>query len=221
MGSGRSSTLRRYSLAGLAALLVTIAMLFVMMQLISPAGDSPVVSKMLLELEFERRSPPDTGVRVFELPPAAEIQSAPDGPAERSDLPTRPERGEYDDEFEETERRHVIDWWTEARTVIKDIGEAEFEDWLETQGYKRSVPVGPRSRSGSEGSSGAAGSGYRSVYGDVELPVSENCVLQVRPRHFDSSDFARNIPPLIVCKSAPKKMDLSGLEEYLKEKLGR
>jgi hypothetical protein len=213
--------LRRYSVASFAASLVTIAILFVMTQLISPVGGDPVVRQMLLKLEFHRSSPRDTesGIRVFELPPKPEIRHAPDKPVDESDRPTRPERAEYNDDSIEAAQDHIIDWWAQARAVIQDLGDAEFEDWLESQGYEKYVSImqGPMPTSSSPTTPSRqdnAGSGYRNVYGDLEVAISENCVMQMRPRLFDSSDFARNIPPLIVCKSTPR-MDLSGLEQYL------
>lgn len=213
--------LRRYSAAGFAASLVTLTMLFVMTQLISPVGGDPVVREMLLQLEFQQRSPPDreSGIRVFELPPRPGARSAPDAPPEVNGRPERPERGEYSDDPDDNERSRVIDWWAEARAAIKDVGDAEFEDWLEAQGSRRYVSImrGAVPTGGSRATRSAqdtAENRYQNLYGDVEIAISENCVLQMRPRHFDSSDFARNIPPLVVCKPAPGE-NLPELEDYL------
>ena len=191
-----------------------------MTQLISPIGGDPVVQQMLLRLEFQRRPPPDTpsGIRVFELPPKPENQHASDSSLEE-DLPKRPERAEYDDDDTEVTRDHVIDWWAQARAVIQDLGDAEFEEWLESQGYEKWVSVmqGPMPTSANPttpAERGNVGARYRNVYGELEVPISENCVLQMQSRPFDSSDFARNIPPRIVCKGTAK-IDLSGLDEYL------
>ncbi len=196
-------------------------MLFVMTQLISPVGGDPVVREMLLQLELQRSSPPDTesGIRVFELPPRPGILNTPDASSEVNRRPERPTRDEYGDDPDENERSRIIDWWVEARAVIKDVGDAEFEDWLETQGSRKTVSImrGAMPTGGDRAARSAqdtAGRGYQNMYGDVEIAISENCVLQMRPRHFDSSDFARNIPPLVVCKTGPGK-NLSGLQDYL------
>lgn len=185
-----------------------------------PVGSDPVVRQMLLKLEFHRSSPPDmqSGVRDFELPPKPDIRHAPDQPVDESDRPKRPERGEYDDDSVVATQDHIIDWWAHARAVIQDLEDAEFEDWLQSHGYTEYVSIMqgtmPTSgRSASLSGQTKSGSGYRNVYGDFELLISENCVMQTQPRLFDSSDVARNIPPLIVCKPTPR-MDLSGLEQY-------
>jgi hypothetical protein len=221
MRPDRISTLQRYLVACLVASLVTIVVLFVMTQLISPIGGDPVVRRLLLQLEFQRRPPPDvpSGIRVFELPPKPETLHASDSSIDEEDLPQRPERAEYDDDNVKATQDHVIDWWAAARAVIQDLGDAEFEEWLESQGYKKWVSVmqGPMPTSGDPTiptEQGDSGSGYRNVYGDLEVPISESCVMQMQSRPFDSSDFARSIPPRIVCKGT-SKMDLSGLEEYL------
>ena len=173
--------------------------LFVMTQLISPIGGDPDVRRMLLQLEFQRRPPPDvpSGIRVFELPPKPETQRTSDSSTDERDLPERPERIEYGDDDVETTQDHVIDWWAQARAVIQDLGP------MPSSGD----PTMPTEQ-------GNSGSGYRNVYGDLEVPISESCVMQMQSRPFDSSDFARNIPPRIVCKGT-SKMDLSGLDEYL------
>ncbi|MEO1246251.1 MAG: hypothetical protein AAFX56_11275 [Pseudomonadota bacterium] len=192
-----------------------------MTQLILPVGGDPVVREMLLQLESRRSSLPKTesGVRIFELPPKPELRDNPDTPADQSAPPRRPQRAEYSDDPVEATPERIIDWWAQARAVIQDQGDAEFEEWLELQGYKKYVSImqgpmpgsaGPTKPSGQE----RPGSDYENVYGDLVVPINENCVMQMRPRSFDSSDFARNIPPRIVCKSDPG-IGLSGLEEYL------
>jgi hypothetical protein len=190
-----------------------------MTQLISPIGGDPDVRRMLLQLEFQRRPPPDvpSGIRVFELPPKPETQRTSDSSTDERGLPERPERVEFGDD--DVAQDHVIDWWAQARAVIQDLGDAEFEEWLESQGYKKWVSVmqGPMPSSGDPmmpTEKGNSGSGYRNVHGDLEVPISESCVMQMQSRPFDSSDFARNIPPRIVCKGT-SKMDLSDLDEYL------
>ncbi len=214
--------LRRYVLACVAALLVTIALLLVMTQLILPGDDDPVVTRMLLEWESRRSSPPEAerAVRVFERPPERETQDTPDDPEVESGRPRRPERAEYaagsnEEPIEAAEERNT-DWWAEARAVIEDLGDEEYENWLESLGRRRYVSImqGPMPASGdpkTPSSLGWAGAGYTSVYGDLEVAIGENCVMQMRSRPFDYSDFAKNIPPLIVCKLAPET-DFSGLD---------
>lgn len=227
MRPDRNSIFRRYLVSCLPASLVTVVILFVMTQLVSPIGGDPVVRQMLLQLEFRRRPPPDPprGARVFELPTRAEARDAPDSSLDERDLPERPDRGEYDDDAVEATRDHVIDWWAQARAVIQDLGDAEFEEWLESQGYKKWVSVmqGPMPKSNDPippPEQGSAGSVYRNVYGDLEIPINENCVMQMQSRPLDSSDFARNIPPRIICKGT-SEIDLSGLHEYLDKSRGQ
>ena len=88
---------RRYVLACLAALLVTAAILLVMTQLILPGGGDPVVTRMLLEWEFQRSPPPEaeSGARIFERPPEREIRDTPDSSEVESVRPGRPERTDY------------------------------------------------------------------------------------------------------------------------------
>lgn len=214
--------LRRHVLAFLAALLVTTALLLVMTQLILPGSDDPVVTRMLIEWESRRSSPPEaeSGVRVFERPPERETQDTPDNPEVESGRPGRPERTEYAAESNEDPvepaQEQSIDWWTEARAVIEDLGDEEYENWLKSHGRRKYVSImqGPMPGSGdpkTPSSQGRAGAGYTSVYGDLELAIGENCVMQMRSRPFDYSDFAKNIPPLIVCKRAPET-DFSGLD---------
>lgn len=221
MGPDRNSLLRRYSVAGFAASLVTLAILFVMTELTSPIGGDPVVTQMLLELELQRNEPADSGggVRVFKLPPTLQPQSTPDERVEKPERPKRPEQANVDEDPVEAERSRTIDWWAVAREVIKASGEAEFENWLEQQGYRKYVSImqGPMPGADRETAPSAlesTGSVYTNVYGDVEVPINENCVMQIRPGNFDSSDFAQNIPPQIVCKTSPESR-LSGLEEFL------
>jgi hypothetical protein len=107
--------------------MATIVVLFVMTQLISPIGGDPVVRRMLLQLEFKRRPPPDTlsEIRVFELPSKPETQLASESFLDEEDLPKRPQRAEYDDDDVEATQGHIIDWWVRARAVIQDLGDAD------------------------------------------------------------------------------------------------
>ena len=217
----RVLSLQRYTIACLVASLVTLGLLFVMTQLISPIGGDPVVQQMLQQLELQRRLPPDAPgeIRVFELPPKPESQQALRSATDENDAPKRPEQAGYDEDKYEATQDDVIDWWAQARAIIQDLGDAESEEWLQSQQYERWVSVmqGPMPSAGASTiltEQGDSGSAYRNVYGDFEVPINESCVLQLQPRPFDASDFARNIPPRIVCKGASKK-DLAGLEEYL------
>ena len=218
MGPHRNSMLQRYLVACVAASLATIAILFVMTQLISPIGGDPVVRRMLLQLDFQRRHAPVVPgrIRAIELPPKPAIQPAPDRSRDEDD---RPERVAYGQEPAEATNDTLIDWWAEAEAVIEDLDDAEFDDWLESRGYRKWVSVmqGPMPTSGGPAMSPEeerSGYSYKNVYGELEFPISQNCVMQVPSRPSDSSDFARNIPPRIVCKET-KNMDLSGLGEYL------
>lgn len=221
MTSDRNSILRRYLVACIVASAVTIIILFAMTQLVAPTGSDPDVEQMLLQLQFQRRPPPDTpsGIRVFELPPKPETRRASDSSLDEERPPKRPEPDEEDDEDVSVTREHVIDWWAEARAVVEDPGDGEFEEWLKSQGYRKWVSVmqGPMPTSGdptAPSEPGSSGSGYRNVYGELEVPISERCVMQMPSKPFDSSDFATSIPPRIVCRET-SRIDLSALDEYL------
>ena len=213
--------LRRYILACLAALLVTAAVLLVMTHLILPVGGDPAVTRMLLELEFRRSSPPEveSGIRVFERPPEREVQDTPDKPEAERERSGRPERSEYaaagNEEPIEAAHERSINWWAEARAVIEDLENEDYGFAPHGRGKYVSIMQGPMPGSGdpiTPSSQDQARSGYTSVYGDLEVAIGENCVMQMRSKPFDYSDFARNIPPLIVCKGAPET-DLSRLGE--------
>lgn len=234
MRTDRSSNLQRYLAACLAASLVTLVILFVMTQLVSPIGGDRVVTQMLLQLEIQRRPDPDmpSGIRVFELPQERAIRDTSDSSDDEDDRPKSTQGESSDDAVEATEddadgteddaegsARNVVDWWAQARAISRDLNDAEFEEWLESQGYKKWVSVmqghmpnllGPTTPS----EQGEPTSAYRNPYGDLVIPINESCTMQVQSRLFDSSNFARNIPPLIVCRGA-SGIDLSGLDEYV------
>ena len=221
METDKHSILHRYLPACIVASLVTLVILFVMTQLISPIGGDPVVKRMLFQLELQRRQTPavPSGIKVFELPPKPEDQPVSDRSLDADNRPQRPEPAAYNDDDVEETRGRVINWWAEARAVIQGLGDAEFEEWLESQGFKKWVSVmqGPMPTSGGTAvpaEDGKTRSAYRNIYGDLELPISKNCVMQMQPRPFDSSDFSRNVPPRIVCKGTTE-MDLSGLGKRL------
>ncbi|MEJ2257205.1 MAG: hypothetical protein P8X98_09385, partial [Woeseiaceae bacterium] len=123
------------------------------------------------------------------------------------------------DDDRESSQSHSIDWWAQVRTAVRDADDADLDEWLQSQGYRRWVSVmqGPMPTSGeptTPSEQASVGTAYRNVYGDLEVRVSENCVIQIQSRLFDTSDFAKNIPPRIVCKGT-SGMDLSGLHEFL------
>lgn len=212
------SALRRYFVACLAASLVTIAMLFVMTQLIAPIGGHPVVKRMIQRLELHHRPPAEASneVQEFELPPKPRIIHTPDMSIDEGDYLRHPEAGSNKDSNAEVTEDQTIDWWEAVQKYIQGSEDADSQKWMLSHGFKKYLSIMQGPMPSSSGSSNPSekeevGSSYRNVYGDLEIKVTDNCVLQVSSNIFDSSDFARHIPPQILC-TAPPKIDMSDLE---------
>ena len=224
MHSDRLSSRQRYAAAGASAALVTALLLFVMTQLITPIGGDPAVERMLLELEIFRL-PPDAPTGISDPEPTADAAS--ESPETETALPSRPERAEDDGGIDEPETEPEqepkpssgVDWWSQAQNVARSMGNEELEALLQSPGFEDWVSVmqGPMPSTGDVARAieeDAVWSFYWNVYGDIEIRVSKDCVLQIQSRPFDYSSFAKNIPPNILCKETPV-IDVSGLEDYV------
>lgn len=219
MQSDRLSNRRRYLAACVAAALVTAFLLFVMTQLITPIGGDPTVETMLLQLETINL-PPDAPNRTrASVPPESEPRAPSGISQEDTDLPTRPERAADEDRDAEPGQAETTDWWAQLRDAAESMDSDQLEEWLQSPENEDWVSVmqGPMPSFGGferPPAEDSVWSMYRNVYGDTEIKVSPNCVLQIQSKPFDYSDFAKNIPPLVFCNETPV-IDLSGLEEYI------
>ena len=209
----RDTMQRRFAASALIAFPMTIALLFLMTRLILPSEQDRIVTRMIQSIEFQRAVVPPlpAEIQIFELPPPVKIEPPPievNLPAEN--LVATQEQGS--DEIPTEERpAHVIDWWAEARKLTQESSEEEFKRWMLEQGYVRYVSImqGPlpitNSVRGTLPPSQGEATGYLNSYGDLEFKISENCVMQTQvSARFDMSDFGRNLPMRVTCKSAPK-----------------
>jgi len=211
-----STRARRFAAAALFSLPLTVALLFLMTRLILPAETDRIVNRMIQDIEFLRiELPPDpAGIHVYELPEEVEEEppiKEPDPPLEVADQ-SQVQNQALNEIDDEKRPAHVIDWWAEARRLTQDSDEEALERWLLEQGYNRYVSImqGPlpitNSVRGTLPSSQEEITGYLNTYGDLEFKISENCVIQTQvSARLDISDFARNLPMRVVCKSAPKQ----------------
>jgi hypothetical protein len=204
----------RFAASTVIALPMTVALLFLMTRLILPSERDSIVTRMIQNIEFHRAIPPpiQAGVQVFELPP--QVESVPpikvNLTAAKSIKPQKQDVSSDENSLAEG-RARVIDWWAEARRLTQESGEEEFKRWLLEQGYDRYVSImqGPlpitNSVRGTLPPSQEAATGYLNNYGDLEFKISENCVLQTQVSgRLDISDFAKNLPMRVLCKSTSK-----------------
>ena len=103
-------------------------------------------------------------------------------------------------------------WWAAARSVGEASDEEAFERWLIEQGYEKYVSImqGPLPITNSVTAELPITqediTGYMNTYGDMELKISDNCVIQsLISTRFDTSDFAKNLPMRVVCKPRKKE----------------
>ena len=194
---------------------MTVALLFLMTRLILPGEQDRIVTRMIRNIEFQRtvRLPDPVAIQVFERPrpvkerpaPTARKLTAEDSTGtQKQDLPSA-------ESAAKESPAHVIDWWTEARRLTRESDEEAFKRWLLEQGYERYVSImqGPlpitNSVQGTLPDSQEDVTGYRNIYGDMEIKISKNCVMQTQvSARLDISDFTRNLPMRVVCKGAPK-----------------
>jgi hypothetical protein len=208
------ATQRRFLVSALIALPMTVALLFLMTRLILPSGKDPIVVRMIRDIEFLRANdvPLQAQIQVFELPLPVEIRP----PLLEAVLPVE-DFGEAPDQVSdesptEESPAHVIDWWAEARRLTQEAGEEEFKRWMLEQGYERYVSImqGPLPITNSVQEtlppSQEDATGYLNSYGDLEIKISENCVMQTLiSTRFDMSDFGRKLPMRVTCKGKAKK----------------
>jgi hypothetical protein len=211
-----STRARRFAAAALFSLPLTVALLFLMTRLIVPGEHDRIVTRMIRNIEFLRiESPPDpAGIHVYELPETVEEEppiKEPDPPLEVADQ-SQVQNQASNENDEEERPAHVIDWWAEARRLTQELDEEALDRWLLEQGYDRYVSImqGPlpitNSVRGTLPPSQEEVTGYLNTYGDLEFRISENCVMQTQvSSRLDMSDFVRNLPMRVVCKSAPKQ----------------
>ena len=194
---------------------MTVTLLFLMTRLILPSEQDRIVTRMIRNIEFQRavRPPDPVGIQVFELPPPVEVKPPPIEPTFAVEDSTQIQNQDEfsSDSAEDEGPAHVIDWWAEARRLTQESGEEEFKRWLLEQGYDRYVSImqGPlpitNSVRGTLPPSQEEATGYLNSYGDLEFKISDNCVIQTQvSARLDMSDFARNLPMRVMCKSAPK-----------------
>jgi hypothetical protein len=210
----RSAERIRFAASALIALPMTVVLIFLMTRLILPSEHDRVVTRMIQNIEFQRAVRPlvPAGIHVFELPPPAE-----DKPTIELHLTAEDSMQLQNQDLLPAESvledgpAHIIDWWAEARRLTQESGEEELKRWLLEQGYERYVSImqGPlpitNSVRGTLPPFQEEVTGYLNSYGDLEFKISENCVMQTQvSARLDSSDFARNLPMRVTCKSAPK-----------------
>jgi hypothetical protein len=217
MNPTRYAVQRRIAASALIALPVTIALLFVMTQLILPSNQDRIVTRMIQNIEFQRAVPPPlpAQIQVFELPPPVEIKPAPTEAISTAEDVPKDEVQTSNESLQEDAPAHIIDWWAEARRLTQESGEEEFKRWMLEQGYVRyvsvmqgSMPI-TNSVRGTLPPSQEEATGYMNSFGDLEFKISENCVMQTQvAARFDFSDFGRNLPMRVTCKQ-PKKVEYS------------
>ena len=211
------ATLERIAASLLIALPVTIALLFVMTQLILPSDQDRIVTRMIQNIELQRAVPPPlpAQIQVFELRPPVEIKPAPtEAVSIAEDLP-QDQVQTSNESPQGNAPAHVVDWWAAARKLTQEAGEEEFKRWMLEQGYEQyvsimqgSMPI-TNSVRGTLPPSEEEATGYMNSFGDLEFKISENCVMQTQvSARFDFSDFGRNLPMRVTCKQ-PKKVEYS------------
>jgi hypothetical protein len=215
----RRPALVTYLLAYSAATLITGALLVAMSALIRPADYAPAGDDLLLRLEYRDATPvANSKVEPVSVPPAADFPEEPvaSDATQREPLPGI---GEADppDASMSPQQASPVDVRTVARDMLDRLSDEEFAALMSPGAAGEFVP---RSRNGAwttrpslpEQDPTPGNEIYVNVYGDTELVISENCILQMRPRHSSATEFDRYIPPSVAC-NVQTMMDLSGLDE--------
>lgn len=215
MNRKRRAEIRRFAVSVAIAFPMMVALLFLMTRLILPSAKDTVVTRMIWDVKFQRTVPPPepAAVRVFELPPRTQAEPVlvvPNSVPDSSDQVEIQDVVSDDSSLPESPA-HAIDWWAEVRKITQESDEKSVNRWLLEQGHDRYVSImqGPLPIRNSvrwtlPGSQEDI-TGYMNTYGDMEFKTSENCVVQTQvSARLDISDFARNLPMRVVCKSAPK-----------------
>ena len=221
MNAVRSAMIRRYAFACAVALLFTVLLLFVMTRLIAPVDDDPMVSRMIRQLELRRDPAPELRIEVpeFEPPPKPELEEAERSVDIGADRLPRPAAVEEPEDAAPDVTTDPVDWWAAARSIARQVGEDDFEQWLKSQDrsayvsiMQGPIPAAAKAKEPEDGEE--LWSIYVDVYGDKVIQVSDNCTLRAQTVFGDYSSFVRNLPPLVTCYE-PKVIDMSGLEDYL------
>ena len=207
----------RIAASVLIALPVTIALLFVMTQLILPGDQDRIVTRMIQNIELQRDVPPPlpAQIQVFERPPPVEIKRPPAEVVLNAQDAPQDQDQTSNASPQENAPAHVVDWWAAARKLTQEAGEEEFQRWMLEQGYVQyvsvmqgSMPI-TNSVRGTLPPSKEEETGYMNSFGDLEFKISENCVMQTQvSARFDFSDFGRNLPMRVTC-TQPKKVEYS------------
>lgn len=223
-GRGRPSWLR-YLSACAASLLVTGTIVFLMTRLITPIGGDPVVEELLIELSLPRTLPPvvPREVEIFELPPRPE--QLPEVP-QSVGAPTDLSQSTDDPDDDEEEVRRFTDWQAVARSVARDLGDEGFgqssgqtngRPWTSVMQGSMPQSTTPTPMADEESAAPAYRTVYRNAFGDVEVKIREDCVMQMHSSPFDQSSFAQALPAKVTCKGSPNTR-LRGLEDFVNGK---
>ena len=213
MNRKRRAGITRFAIATIAALLATVALLFLMTRLILPGEYHPIGTRSTHNIKFESvaRSLDETDVPVFEMPQAIAKEPPPSQANSNSNqIETKETRA--GDSVEKEAQVREFDWERERRRLAQASDDAAFKRWLLEQGHERyaSIMQGPLPITNSVHAKLPPTqddiTGYMNVYGDKEYKIGENCVAttQVAAR-LDQSDFARALPMVISCKRPLKK----------------
>jgi hypothetical protein len=189
---------------------MTIALVFLMTQLILPGDRDRIVTRMIHDIEFQRaiHSQAPAEIQLFDLPapvtdepPPIDTQLIVEGPIRELDDGALPVGKSVNSDPEP-----AVDWWAEASRIAQESGEEATRRWLLEQGHERYVSImqGPMPiRNPVQGSlplTQENATGYLNTYGDMEIKVSKNCVAKTQvAARLDISDFARKLPMRIVC----------------------
>ncbi len=213
-----SDALKRFISSAVIALPMTIALLFLMTQLILPGDRDPIVNRMIQDIEFRRSSTPLEIIRipVFERPPKPKLE--PLNVQEEIEASTAPTSEasvvEASEESMQQGPEYGVEWWAHQKAKLLDEAEDEaLQRWLLEQGHEKYVSLmqGPVPITNSVRATLDATqediTGYMNTFGDKEIKVSEACVLQTLvSARLDISDFAKNLPMRAMCKlNTPKK----------------
>jgi hypothetical protein len=215
MNRASDAVQRRFAAAALIALPMTIVLLFLMTRLILPTDQDRIVTRMIQNIELHRAAPPPlpAQIQVFDLPRPVDVKPPPIDEIVVKEVSTQVENQDdvEEDSPIEDAPAHVVDWWAEARKITQESGEEEFKRWMLEQGYVRYVSImqGPlpitNSVRGTLPPSQEDATGYLNSFGDMEIKISENCVMQTQvSARLDMSDFARQLPMRVTCKTPGK-----------------
>ncbi len=220
-----STDFYRYVVAGGFALLFTLSILLLMTRLIMSLDDDPAVTNTQQKLELHRVIIPqeENVMRLFERLDNLRFSEIPEIEVGEAREPRPIVDAQQVDKSEpdpdQPDRSTEVDLRETALAIIREMEGDKYQAWLEAQSGKRkyvSIMQGPMPTDGNSRASSepgeTVGSDYRSAYGESEVIISDNCLMQIRSTTFDYSDFAAKLPATVRCKRPDPKIDLSGLE---------